>query len=223
MERALLDYLERDVRIDNKLTKNQFGFRKRKSTEAAIHKLTRRIEDSIQHGQLGLGIFLDVEGAFDNIKFSSIHKALLEAKIPSGIADWIKTMLLDRTITLHLHGLSFTRKIYRGCPQGGILSPLLWNLTLNMLLDKPDLDKDFIQAFADDLAVLIQGFDLNETMRSIAIRYLKTIDKWCTENGLKLSTLKTKIIIFSTLNKKYHYIDPIIMNNKTIEFSSEIK
>jgi hypothetical protein len=83
-----------------------------------------------------------------------------------------------------------------------------------MLLDKPAIDKDFIQAFADDLAVLIQGFDLNETMRYIAIRYIKTIDKWCTENGLKLSTLKTKIIIFSKLNKKSH-IYSIIMNNQT--------
>ena len=222
LERALLDYLERDVRIDNKLTKNQFGFRKRKSTEAAIHKLTRRIEDAIQHGQIGLGIFLDVEGAFDNIKYSSIHKALEDAKIPSGIADWIKTMLSDRTITIQLHGLSITRKISKGCPQGGILSPLLWNLTLNMLLANPNLDTDFIQAFADDLAVLIQGFDLNETMRSIAIRYLKTIDKWCTDNGLKLSTLKTKIIIFSTINKKLH-MKPICINNQTIEVSEEIK
>jgi ribonuclease HI len=91
-----------------------------------------------------------------------------------------------------------------------------------MLLTHQNLDQDFIQAFADDLAVLIQGFDLNETMRSIAIRYLKTIDNWCTANGLKLSTLKTKIIIFSTLNKKYT-IDPITLNNQTLDFSTEIK
>ena len=120
-----------------------------------IHKLTRRIEDAIQHGQIGLGIFLDVEGAFDNIKYSSIHKALEDAEIPSGIADWIKTMLSDRTITIQLHGLSITRKISKGCPQGGILSPLIWNLTLNLLLSNPNMDNDFIQAFADDLAVLI--------------------------------------------------------------------
>ena len=82
LERLILDYLERDVSIDNKLTNNQFGFRKRKSTEAAIHRLTRKIEDAIQNRQFGLGVFLDIEGAFDNVKYSSIYKAMRDAKIP---------------------------------------------------------------------------------------------------------------------------------------------
>ena len=222
LERMILDYLERDTGVDNKLTKNQFGFRKRKSTEAAIHRLTRKIEDAIQNGQFGLGVFLDVEGAFDNVKHSSIYKAMLEAKIPNVIANWIRAMLTDRMIVLTLHGISINRKIYKGCPQGGILSPLLWNLTLNTLLKNDNIDDDFVQAFADDLAILVQGFDLKVTMRDIVNRYLKIINAWCTENGVKLSTIKTKVIVFSTLNKKYS-VRPITLEGETIEFSDEVK
>jgi ribonuclease HI len=222
LERAILDYLERDTNIDKKLTKNQFGFRKRKSTEAAIHRLTRKIEDAIQNGQFALGVFLDVEGAFDNIKYSSIWNALNKAKVPPVIANWIREMLNDRSIILELHGYSLKKKIFKGCPQGGILSPLLWNLTLNTLLADHRLNPDFIQAFADDLAILIQGIDLRLTMRDITTRYLHIIDKWCTDNGVKLSAIKTKVIIFSTLRRKYS-LEPILLNGQPLELSKEVK
>jgi retron-type reverse transcriptase len=55
-------------------------------------------------------------------------------KIPDKIINWIYVMLTEREIELELHGFTIKRRIYNGCPQGGILSPLLWNLTLNTLL-----------------------------------------------------------------------------------------
>ena len=222
LEKTILAYLEESVRIDHKLTKNQFGFRRKKGTEAAIHKLTRRIEDAMQNGQVALGIFLDVEGAFDSIKFESIHKGLLKAKIPPTIINWIHAMLTDREIILEIHGVSLKRKIWKGCPQGGILSPLLWNITLNSLLLDSRLDIDFIQAFADDLCILIQGTDLNLSMRDIASKYIKIIDNWCTENGVKLSTVKTQSIIFSNINKKYTF-KPINSKDGPIAVEKSVK
>ena len=127
LEKMILIYLEETVKIDKKLTKNQFGFRKKKGTEAALHKLTRRIEDAIANDHYTLGIFLDIESAFDKIKFNSIREAMLKIEIPKTIINWIYHMLSNRTITLELHGYSIQRKITRGCPQGAILSPLLWN------------------------------------------------------------------------------------------------
>ena len=44
--------------------------------------------------------------------------------------------------------------------QGGVLFPLLWNITMNGLLLSPDIDSEFLQAFADDLAILIGGIDI---------------------------------------------------------------
>ena len=147
---------------------------------------------------------------------------MIQAKIPPMIALWIKKMLIGRTIILTLHGISITKKISKGCPQGGILSPLLWNLTLNTLLSMDQLDSDFLQAFADDLAILVPGFDLSATMRDIVIRYLRIISKWCTNNGVKLSTIKTKVIVFSGLKKKYN-MKPIYLDGEVLNFSDEVK
>ena len=113
------------------------------------------------------------------------------------------------------------REIHKGCPQGGILSPLLWNFTLNTLLDRYDLDRDSIICYADDMAIIISSFDLNATMRPIAIRYLKTIDKWCTANGVKLSATKTQLILFRTKNKKFK-LDPIVIRGQTLHLTDEV-
>jgi hypothetical protein len=117
---------------------------------------------------------------------------------------------------------SQSKEIKKGCPQGGILSLLLCNLTLNTLLTSENIDGYFLQAFADDLAILVQGFDLSVTMRHIVNRYLKIISKWCNDNGLKLSTIKTKVIVFSALKRKYN-LKPVVLDGQNIEFSDEVK
>ncbi len=82
LERLILWHLELDLKVPAKLTKNQHGFKKGKSTESALHTLTRRIEDAIATGNYSLGVFLDIEQAFDAVSFKAIKEALLAANIP---------------------------------------------------------------------------------------------------------------------------------------------
>ncbi|XP_063691617.1 uncharacterized protein LOC134823951 [Bolinopsis microptera] len=96
LERLILWHLELDLKIPAKLTKNQHGFRKGKSTESAIHLLTRRIEDAMATGNYALGVFLDIEQAFDAVSFTAIKGALLEANIPPTISEWIYFMISIR-------------------------------------------------------------------------------------------------------------------------------
>ena len=51
-------------------------------------------------------------------------------------------------------GITISRTIPKGAPQGGVLSPFLWNLVLDAILQKFDKTND-LQAFADDLCLLI--------------------------------------------------------------------
>ena len=96
-----------------------------------------------------------MDGAFDNISdFESIRTILAQSRISPTVANWICLMVSNRTISLTLNGMTITRRVSRGCPQGGVLSPLLWNITMNGLLSDPSIHQDFLQAFADDLAIL---------------------------------------------------------------------
>ena len=92
-------------------------------------------------------------------------------------------------------------KITKGCSQGGVLSPVLWNLVVNNLLNKQANEiPGYLLAFADDLVILTEGDDLavihERTQKSI-----NSINKWCKNNGLNISSLKTKIIMFTWRRK----------------------
>ena len=111
-------------------------------------------------------------------------------------------MISNRTISLTLSGATCVRRITRGCPQGGVLSPFLWNLTLNGLLSSADLDPDLRQAFADDISIiiLIGGFCIS-TIRSKCQLFLDRINSWCSSVGLNISVLKTQAIMFTWKRK----------------------
>ena len=53
-------------------------------------------------------------------------------------------------VTLNEISVKFTTS--RGCPQGGVLSPLLWHLVVNSLLTRLSRGDIFIQGYADDMS-----------------------------------------------------------------------
>ena len=142
-------------------------------------------------GNYSLGVFLDIEQAFDAISFAAIREALADTNIPSTITEWIHHMVSNRYITLNYCGSTVTKRATKGSPQGGVLSPFLWNITLNTFLTGLGLHSNFVQAFADDLVILIRGICIS-TIRSIAQQLLDRINSWCHSKGLRLSGVKTK-------------------------------
>ena len=220
LERLVLWHLEEDVGIPAYLTKNQHGFRKGASTESALHNLIRRIEDANSKQYYSLGIFLDIEGAFDNISFSAIKSALINSGIPPSISEWIYHMVSNRYITLNHCGHTLRRRSTKGSPQGGVLSPLLWNITLNSFFEGLGTNSDFVQAFADDLVILVRGF-CKSTLVDIAQSLVDNLSHWCSANGLKLSALKTKVVLF-TRKRDNSLPRPIIIDGKPIIPSSQV-
>ena len=200
-ERLILWFMEHDLGLDNTVNKKQYGFRKGCSTEAALHKIVHTIERRIKKKGYVLGTFLDIEGAFDNISFNAIKTTLQNSKIDSVTCNWIYNMISNRFTTVSLKHSTKRFKITNGCPQGSVLSPVLWNMVVNNLLNKRANEiPGYLQAFADDLAILVEGDDLavihDRTQKSI-----NSINRWCKINGLNISSLKTKIIMFTWRRK----------------------
>ena len=129
-------------------------------------------------------------------------------------------MVSDRFITLKLAGTSITRFIPKGCPQGGVLSPFLWNLVLNDLLQQFNFTNT-IQAFADDLCLLTQGSDIS-TIWDITEAEIKRIDHWCKQKGLEISEIKTQVVLW-TKNKTLKRPKHITINKVKIEIKNSAK
>ena len=81
-----------------------------------------------------MGIFLDIEGAFNNTSCDSMCAALAKHGVDYTIIRWIRATLQGWLATTTLGGLSRRVVVSRGCPQGGVLSTLLWCLLVASLL-----------------------------------------------------------------------------------------
>ena len=156
MER-LIDHLIRNGLEESLLSKSQHAYWKGRSTETALHTIVRCLEDGINRKEYTLVAFLDIEGAFNNVKADAIISSLRRHNIDPGISTWIENMLLGRVVSSELVGSSITRQVKRGTPQGGVLSPLLWLLVVDEILVKLERKGVTVIAYADDIAILVTG------------------------------------------------------------------
>uniref|UniRef100_A0A1Y1MHF7 Reverse transcriptase domain-containing protein n=1 Tax=Photinus pyralis TaxID=7054 RepID=A0A1Y1MHF7_PHOPY len=99
------------------------------------------LEKGMSSGGIALGAFLDIEGAFNNTTFDSISEAAESFGIDGSIVRWIRAMLESRVIISSIGMTEMSSSVTRGCPQGGVLSPLLWCLVLDGLLPTLNLEK----------------------------------------------------------------------------------
>jgi hypothetical protein len=99
-----------------------------------LYNVVTRIEYAIEHKDIVLGAFLDIEGACERTSFDIIKQAAERHGIEPAICRWICAMLDSRNINAILSGETLKASVARGCPQGGVLSPLLWSLVVDDLL-----------------------------------------------------------------------------------------
>ena len=117
---------------DGNLEPNQYGFRKKKSTEKAVRKVIKYIRNS--KSKYVAGIFIDISGAFNNLWWPLVVLEMERMKVPK----YLQKILQDychKTFAHMQDGKNCKRKnITKGRPQGSILGPILWNLILDSLL-----------------------------------------------------------------------------------------
>jgi hypothetical protein len=83
------------------------------STETALFQVVRRLEKCLEHKEIALGAFLDIEGAFDNTSFKTIITAARERGLEETCCRWNEFMLEGRLVHTSLMGSSITAKVMR--------------------------------------------------------------------------------------------------------------
>lgn len=106
----------------------------------------------LKNGKVAIGCFMDIEGSFDNTDFEIIAEAARNRQMESTTINWIIKMLSGRSVEATVCGKGTKLGVTRGCPQCGIVSPILW---LSSLLVKLNASGIFTQGYSDDVASLI--------------------------------------------------------------------
>jgi ribonuclease HI len=222
LERLVLFHLEETCLIKKPLSKAQHAFRKNMGTETALSEAVDKIESGLLRKEHTLGVFLDIAGAFNNLSFESAISSMRKRKFPTKIVDWYKYFLYNQESTYELNGNFYTRTLTKGCPQGGVLSPLVWNINFDPILEELNGGPVKVIGFADDACLLITGIDPTWMVDRIQ-PYINKMVEWGAKSGLKFNESKTVAVMYTLHRTARHKYKQIMVNNQKIDYSTEAK
>jgi RNA-directed DNA polymerase len=188
---------------------NSYGFRKHRSCHSAIGTLANRVAKASENLTI---IKIDIEKFFDKISHSWVQK---EFPMPAGFDNVLKSWLISGAI----EGNNFRSNEY-GVPQGGIISPLIANFTLDGLEtaafksvkksvrvidennERKTLDLKFgLIRYVDDFVIV-----LNHPRNLKLVK--KNVGKFLRIRGLQVNKQKSKDIYFSHKKTKKEEYSP---------------
>jgi ribonuclease HI len=166
----------------------------------ALHRFTNHVESALYYGEYALACFLDIEGAFDKASFDSFKRAAQFFGICPLLTQWILTMLRQRKLTAELRGCMVSMNPVKGCPQGGVLSPLIWILIADSLLRDLNAAKFFAVGYADDFSLVVRGKFLDAVYSRMSAA-LDIVNKFTNYTGLSVNPLKVGLVLFTRKRK----------------------
>ena len=221
LERIFELEIKQDLRNAGGLHPRQHAYQTCRSTETALHDVVTVIEQTFSGRHYCLGVFLDIQGAFDNAPFKGIIRALKRLGTHGALVDLVEKMLSTRTVTCSLTGVDLCRQVTRGCPQGGVLSPLLWNILVNELLHSMDRVNIYCQFYADDGTLLVRSGSIRHLCASMQ-KGLNVVERWSRRNNMAVNPSKTTMVLFTRKLNRNGFAAPVIFGEQ-LQLSDSVK
>jgi len=164
---------------------NSYGFRPKRDAHQAMNDVTCHL----RYGKTQV-IDADISKYFDKIPHDKLLKLIAKRIVDKNILRLIK-MWLKASVVEEENGKKKYKGNDKGTPQGGVISPLLANIYLNVLdtIWKMKKVQERLEArlirYADDFVVLCRGN---------TERILRGIQTVLGELGLTLNEDKTKVV-----------------------------
>lgn len=219
LEQLIAVRIKRRIRI----SMNQYGFLKKKSTEQCIREVISEIQTLSSNNNFVALLSLDIKGAFDHLEHQAILRSCSEASLPTYLTSITSDYFCNRLVTYN----TAIQASDRGCPQGSVLGPLFWILSFDKTLQHITQSGHSVFAYADDTAVIIEAHTYSQLANKVT-NVLTKISSRLKEDGLELNLQKTEMLVFITAPKYTigmpdYTPDPIKIGNHVITPTKKLK
>ena len=214
IEKLMHERLYNFLNMHNCIYENQFGFRKKHSTDHALISITEDIRDALDNNRIACGIFIDLQKAFDTVDHDILLSKLEHYGIRGTSNDWFRSYLSNRKQFVEIDGQKSDELVLKyGVPQGSVLGPLLFLIYIN------DLNKAIkysrVRHFADDTNLINSNTSPKKLQKQLNLD-LKNLCNWLKANKISLNASKSELLIFRHPNKRINYDFKIKIDGKKI-------
>ena len=195
-EYCILNDLENAIDLHS----NQFGFRRHSSTTMAVSILKETIKSYTSLGSKVCTAFLDLSKAFDRVNHNVLMSKLIDCNANSKIIQTLSYMYDNQFVRVRFNdSTGDTWRLGNGVRQGGITSPLLFNLYINDALTKLNnlnigckigIHRHNSQAYADDLTLLSPSPEALQIL-------INKLSSMLTDLNLTLNAEKSVCLVFN--------------------------
>ena len=187
--------LQWEVHLQPWVLQHQQGFLRGRSILANLIDVDTAMMETALTRPAGACILFDFKSAFPSVSQQYLHTVLAKIGLPENARNVVRSLYDKHHCQVHLQGQIYggfvmSRGVRQGCP----LSPLLYAIVAELLLERvvqtcPDV---MVRAYADDTATVLNDFG------SEAPKIQQIFEDFSKLSGLELNTKKTIIISLST-------------------------
>ena len=220
LEHLLLDHYRSFLRTSHL----QFGFKSGFSTSMCTGALKSIVSRYINRGSAVFGCFLDASKAFDLVNHEVLFQKLIDRGLPLPVVRFLSSWYRDQQMCVRWgHSLSKSFRVSNGVRQGSVLSPVLFSVYVDSLLDSLEESSvgcywghQFAGAlcYADDLVLLAPTASALRQMLSIC-------DSYANSHGLVFNANKTQLICFHSRHAECP-LPVIYFNNLELQYQKQV-